>query len=376
MDARWSLQFRITSCPEQRLLIKLAPLIKLALLMIALLNGLAVRADAANRAVRTANFAVVDAPTPELAQQVAQAAEQFRRTLAIQWLGKELPRWSAPCTIRVVAGNRPCEGVTNYNRYPGHVGDFQMVVIGTPQRILDSVLPHEVTHTVLATHFGRPLPRWADEGLSTTVEHVAEKSKHDVKLKEFLTTGKGIPMNQMFMMTEYPPEMLTLYAQGYSVCRFLVEQNGPQEFIKFIETYFQQGSWTQAVRQHYRYASLEEFQQHWLAWVQAGSGPVAQFAKIQLGPAPLPASDPPSLQLAGSNHQPMNGSLADTRLAASQTVSAGDGWYQRRRQATLDEAATGLPPKSHSTAQPGPELGAITAPVGSSSAWNPARRFR
>ncbi len=375
MDARWSPQFRIPSCPKQRLLIKLVPL------MIVLLGGLAGPADAANRAVRTANFAVVDAPTPELAQQVAQAAEQFRKTLAIQWLGKELPRWSAPCTIRVVAGNRPCEGVTNYNRYPGHVGDFQMVVIGTPQRILDSVLPHEVTHTVLATHFGRPLPRWADEGLSTTVEHVAEKSKHDVKLKEFLTTGKGIPMNQMFMMTEYPPEMLTLYAQGYSVCRFLVEQSGPQEFIKFIETYFQQGSWTQAVRQHYRYASLEEFQQHWLAWVQAGSGPVTQFAKTQVGPAPRPASDPPSLQLAGRGNESMNSSSADgrlagSRLAGSQTVSAGDGWYQRRRQATLDGAAASGPPKSHSTAQPGPELGAITAPVGSSSTWNPARRFR
>ncbi len=33
-----------------------------------------------------------------------------------------------------------------------------MEVIGTPERILDSVLPHEVTHTILATYFGRPLP--------------------------------------------------------------------------------------------------------------------------------------------------------------------------------------------------------------------------
>ena len=49
-----------------------------------------------------------------------------------------------------------------------------MRVIGTPERILDSVLPHEVTHTVMATHFGQPLPRWADVGICTTVEHAAE----------------------------------------------------------------------------------------------------------------------------------------------------------------------------------------------------------
>ena len=40
----------------------------------------------------------------------------------------------------------------------------------TARRILDSVLPHEITHTIFATHFGQPLPRWADEGACTTVD--------------------------------------------------------------------------------------------------------------------------------------------------------------------------------------------------------------
>ncbi len=121
----------------------------------------------------------------------------------------------------MVAGdNLAAQGVTTYN--PAPVRDFQMEVIGTPERILDSVLPHEVTHTVLATYFGRPLPRWADEGICTTVEHVSERSKHEAKLREFLSSRRGIAMNQLFLLTEYPPDVLPMYAQGYSVCRFLI----------------------------------------------------------------------------------------------------------------------------------------------------------
>ena len=49
---------------------------------------------------RTTNF-VVDAPTPQLAQQFAQAAEQYRKEKALQWLGQEMPTWPEPCQIRI-----------------------------------------------------------------------------------------------------------------------------------------------------------------------------------------------------------------------------------------------------------------------------------
>jgi hypothetical protein len=183
----------------------------------------------------------------------------------------------------VVAGpNLAAQGVTTYNPRP--VSDFQMEVVGTPQRILDSVLPHEVTHTVLATHFGRPLPRWADEGICTTVEHSSERSKHEAKLREFLASRRGIAMNRLFLLTEYPQDVLPMYAQGYSVCRFLIEQQGPRTFIQFLGDYMRRPSWTQNVRKHYGYESLLELQNSWLAWVKAGSGDVTKFAKLKSRP--------------------------------------------------------------------------------------------
>ncbi|MEM6473742.1 MAG: hypothetical protein AAF802_29555 [Planctomycetota bacterium] len=283
---------------------------------------------------RTANF-LVHAPTQQLADTVAQAAERYRDELAEYWLGRRLPRWSSPCPIKVVAGQLAAQGVTRYDRFTG--SNFQMEVIGTPERILDSVLPHEVTHTVLATHFRGPLPRWADEGICTTVEHEAERRKHEIKLLEFLRTRRGIAMNTMFLLKEYPADMLPMYAQGYSVCRFLIEQSGPRQFVKFIEGYMQQQSWTENVRKHYGYESLEQLQTSWLAWVESGSGPVDAFVSARSRAAASVA--------ASSSGRPGE----DSATRSKTEIAASGGWYQRRIQRPGKE-------KPYSVSQPQPEV--------------------
>jgi hypothetical protein len=325
---------------------------------------------------RTRNF-IVMAPTAELARSVGESAEAFRRDLAIYWLGGELPPWPTPCPIRVIAGpNLAAQGVTTYNRAP--VRDFQMEVVGSPQRILDSVLPHEVTHTILATYFGRPLPRWADEGICTTVEHESERQKHEAKLREFLRSRRGIAMNKLFLLTEYPSDVLPMYAQGYSVCQFLIAQNGPRAFVQFLGDYMQSQSWTHAVRKHYGYDSLAELQQYWLAWVSQGSGPIDAFVKNGSQPAVVPASlataspgaQPPSIALAQST-TPLSAAVAPSNLSARGSVTpsasgpVGEGWYSRLRQDTIagrasDQGSFAQPmdqPQMHSAAQPQPEQG-------------------
>src|SRR4051794_32787584 len=49
--------------------------------------------------VRSQDF-VVSAPTVELATEICQAAETYRRDLAIEWLGQEIPEWPGICPIR------------------------------------------------------------------------------------------------------------------------------------------------------------------------------------------------------------------------------------------------------------------------------------
>ena len=349
-------------------------------LFLLLASGFVVANQSQAAGARTVNF-LIEAPTPQLARTVANAAEKYRHDLAVYWLGSELPPWPTPCPVRVIAGDHlAAQGVTTYNRSP--VRDFQMEVVGTPERILDSVLPHEVTHTILATHFGRPLPRWADEGICTTVEHSSERNKHQAKLREFLSNRRGIAMNKLFLMTEYPSDVLPMYAQGYSVCQFLIEQKGAPTFIEFLTGYMRRPSWTENVRKHYGYESLAELQEYWLGWVSQGSGPVGQFAKagrspgahnpmvnlvsqearasdlsrgqsVVQAPATFPITDPESSMaatgsLSDSSRIPNEGLLRMPRRleppnnarpmepkAASEAALAsrsGNGWYQRQKQ--------------------------------------------
>ncbi|MFO0422346.1 MAG: hypothetical protein ACK52C_01655, partial [Planctomycetia bacterium] len=117
---------------------------------------------------RTANF-IVDAPTDSLARRIGDAAEQYRHDLAIEWLGSPLPRWSRPCPIKAqVAPHLGAGGATSFVFDGGEVFGWTMTIQGSEERIIDSVLPHEITHTIFASHFRKPLPRWADEGACTT----------------------------------------------------------------------------------------------------------------------------------------------------------------------------------------------------------------
>ncbi len=226
------------------------------------------RAEAAR--YKTTNF-LVNAPTPQLAQEIGDAAEHWRRELAIDWIGKEMPPWSRPCPIKAdVAPNLGAGGVTTFVFDRGEVFDWNMTITGTRERVLDSVLPHEITHTIFACHFRQPLPRWADEGACTTVEHKSEIAKQEHLLIRFLKTGKGIPFGQMFAMKEYPPDVLPLYAQGHSLTRFLIGQYGQPEFLEFLADGMSDENWPRAVREHFGHESLFALQNAWLDWVKQG----------------------------------------------------------------------------------------------------------
>lgn len=220
---------------------------------------------------RTDNF-TCDAPTREIAVQVCEQAERFRRELALDWIGYELPRWSKPCPITVQVGPRMgAGGATSFVFDRGEVFGWQMSIQGTLERVLDSVLPHEVTHAVFASHFRQPLPRWADEGACTTVEHVSERTKQQKMLIEFLHTGRGISFAQMFAMKEYPADVLPLYAQGHSLASYLIDRGGKRKFMTFLADGMKTEDWPRTIREHYGIANLGALQNQWVDWVAQGS---------------------------------------------------------------------------------------------------------
>ncbi|NOY43569.1 MAG: hypothetical protein GXP26_17250 [Planctomycetes bacterium] len=244
---------------------------------------------------RTTNF-TVDAPTPQLAKEIGDSAERWRAELAQEWLGKQLPNWSKPCPIKAkVASNLGAGGATSFVFDQNEVFGWRMTIQGSRERILDSVLPHEVTHTIFASHFRRPLPRWADEGACTTVEHRSEISKQENMLIEFLKTRRGIPFSNMFAMKEYPQDVLPLYAQGHSLSQFLIYQRGKREFMEFLADGMEDENWPQAIQQRYGYNNLLVLQNSWMDWIRQGRPQLQLAADIaQVAATNVSAVAPPS----------------------------------------------------------------------------------
>jgi hypothetical protein len=226
----------------------------------------------ADERYQTENFDVY-APTKKLAEQFGKYAEMYRKEKALDWLGEEMPTWKKRCPLVVEITPGRNGGATTFTfSKRGGVTSQDMKIFGDTQQLLESVLPHEVTHTVFAHHFGRPVPRWADEGGSVLSENDNERLEHDIKCREFLNARRGIPLKHLFPMKDYPKDTIVLYAQGFSVSNYLIELGGSgldgrQKFLNFLETGMANDgrNWEAAIQKHYNVDSLDDLQADWIS---------------------------------------------------------------------------------------------------------------
>ena len=107
-------------------------------------------------------------------------------------------------------------------------------------------------------------------------------------------------------MTEYPPDIMPLYAQGYSLAEYLIQHGGRRKYVQFLDDALASNQWSEAVQRHYGLSDLAVLQNTWLAWVRDGF------------PAPRPAAVPaaaktPVLERAGRVPSPTWSIASPTR---------------------------------------------------------------
>ena len=266
------------------------------------------------------NF-IVHAPTTEIARQVADAAEESRRKLAVHWYGHEINNWGSRCQISVTVGKSlGAGGATRFKFDRGEVYGWKMEVQGSLERILDSVIPHEVNHTILACYFRRKVPRWADEGAATVVEHISEKSRSFDLAEKLINQGRRIPLRVLLNMTRYPKgtdQVLAMYAQGYSLTEYLLQRKGRKHFLNFLNDAHHRG-WDQAITTFYGSQGIEKLEQKWSSWVLAGS-PRLNLPKGQMlastGTAALTGSSPSVVRSQGPDADGKPTPAASSRTA-------------------------------------------------------------
>jgi hypothetical protein len=223
----------------------------------------------------TQNFAV-EAPNAQIAQAAGQFAEKYRKEKALQWLNQEMPPWPEPCPLKVTVTMGGAGGATSFAFDRGRVLGQQMHIEGSYERLMNSVLPHEVTHTVFAFYFRTPVPRWADEGGAVLSEDDLERNRHDQLVRQILNAGRAIPLRRLFALKEYPSDVMTLYAEGYSVSNFLVSSSSRPQFLGFVAQGMREG-WDRAAQAYYGYNNVEELEAAWINSLRNTRRPATQL---------------------------------------------------------------------------------------------------
>ena len=151
-------------------------------------------------------------------------------------------------------------------------------------QMLTAVLPHEITHIVLADLFSdQQIPRWADEGIAVLSEPTAEQNLRAADLNDSLSAGRIFELRQL-MSTDTPDakDWSLYYAQSVSLARFLVEQGTPEQMIQFVRESGRKGI-EPALREIYGLGGFAELDRA-LASIRT---PAARYGEI--GPHPLPS---------------------------------------------------------------------------------------
>jgi hypothetical protein len=127
------------------------------------------------------------------------------------------------------------------------------------------VLPHEVTHVVLAGHFPAALPRWADEGMAVLSEPRERIDRHLRNLPMHAEQGQLFHLGQLIMFDQkYPDPQLIgpFYAQSVSLVEYLSQLRGPKVFAQFMAEGMR-GHYEPALQKHYGIQSFEDLDAAW-----------------------------------------------------------------------------------------------------------------
>ncbi len=228
----------------------------------------------------TANFRIYHAD-PTLAKRVARIAETTREEQIRRWTGQP-PRatWYPLCEIYLYPNAKvfaertdqpeDSPGFSTSGLMAGRVTARRINLRADHDKLEQAILPHEVTHIVLAEMFAdQQIPRWADEGMAVLAEPTDEQHVRAQDLSKPLNGGRIFGVEQLLVM-DYPDGQFwpLYYAQSISLTRFLVETSTPVRFIQFVKD-AQRHGYDAALRRHYQINGLTDLQSKWESYARS-----------------------------------------------------------------------------------------------------------
>jgi hypothetical protein len=234
------------------------------------------KTDPAWEVYETPNFRIYHRD-PRLAESAGAAAEAARAKQIEKWRSSVPERpWSPRCDLYLYPNGKVFALSTHQpDTSPGfstmisngsRVVTRRMSLRADHPQLLAAILPHEVTHVVLADLFTvQQIPRWADEGAAVLAEPRAEQHLRWAELQQPLESGRLFELSKLMAM-DYPgtKDWSLYYAQSVSLTHFLVGQGTPERFIQFLKDSHRSGI-ESALRQNYQIGGFRELKDRWLA---------------------------------------------------------------------------------------------------------------
>jgi hypothetical protein len=225
----------------------------------------------------TANFLLYHQQERALAEELLRTAERTRAVQQRKWFGAVGEDWQPKCRICWYPSGEEYSEATGV---PSRVNGFSKMSLdgerviarwvhlhGTRDILLPAVLPHEVTHTVLAGRYGGArVPRWADEGMAILAESRPRVELHLRQLPRCRAEQQFFAMSKLVQMRDYPESRLTtaFYAQSVSLVEFLTREKGARELAAFVRDGERNG-YEDSLRSHYGW-DFAELDRRWLRY--------------------------------------------------------------------------------------------------------------
>ena len=244
----------------------------------------------------SASFRIYHAD-PSLAAKVAQAAETARRDQMKRWASSKAarPNWQPPCEIylypsakqyaQMTGQPEDSPGFSTMGMNAGRIISRRINLRTDHPALVQAVLPHEITHVILADHFTeQQIPRWADEGLAVLSEPADEQQRRAADLVTPLAENRLFAVDVLMNM-DYPDNRYwnLYYAQSVSLTRYLVEQGSPAQMIQFLQD-SQRGGYEAALRKLYKIDGFLDLHRRWLAYARTKADPKGVATAPATGP--------------------------------------------------------------------------------------------
>lgn len=240
----------------------------------------------------TAHFRVLHrGEDQDFVDKVARTAEKTRRDMFRKWFGHDGTRWDSKCDLFLHATAAEYSKATGAPLdAPGHATiDWADNKTGVVSRridihreqngLLDTLLPRETTHVVLAGMFGSvPMPRWADVGMAVLTESSGRVGEHRRNLARCHKEGSLFTVRALLQLPDYPEKekIQAFYAQSVVLVEFLASQRGPTVFTEFLRDGAREGH-ELALRRHYGW-NFSDLEGHWAQYLVNES---ARLARVQ-----------------------------------------------------------------------------------------------